>query len=193
MTESPKTRSERQAQTRDQLIWAAMEVFTAKGFHGASLDEIARHAGFTKGAVYANFAGKDDLFLAVVDRRIEVAFGETEESDIEIGAGELFETTWATLSLEVILYALRTSPELHRELARRYEQIDQMVSAGLQQTRGLSAEEAPTAALVRSALHEGLMLRRLADPDQITAEYAEKVHQEFFDAALAGRAQQTER
>lgn len=193
MSESPKTRSERQAQTRDQLIWAAMEVFTDKGFHGASLDEIARHAGFTKGAVYANFAGKDDLFLAVVDRRIEVAFDETEEPDIEIGAGELFELTWATLSLEVILYALRTSPELHRELARRYQQIDQMVSAGLQQSRGLSADEAPTAALVRSALHEGLMIRRLADPDQISAEYAEEVHQAFFDAALAGRAQQTER
>ena len=41
-------------------------MFLRRGFHAASLDEIAEEAGYTKGAVYSNFAGKDDLFLALL-------------------------------------------------------------------------------------------------------------------------------
>ena len=61
------TRSQRQEQTRAQLLDAALRVFLRRGFHGASLDEIAEEAGYTTGAVYSNFKGKDDLFLAVLD------------------------------------------------------------------------------------------------------------------------------
>src|SRR6476620_3512679 len=61
------TRTERKARTRDELLLAARSVFLRRGFHGASLDEIAEEAGYTKGAVYSNFAGKDDLYLALLD------------------------------------------------------------------------------------------------------------------------------
>ena len=61
-----RTRSDTKAQTRADLIAAARQVFLARGFHPATLDEIAEQAGYTKGAVYSNFAGKDDLFLAVL-------------------------------------------------------------------------------------------------------------------------------
>ena len=61
------TRSERKARTREELLVAARAVFIRRGFHGATLDEIAEEAGYTKGAVYSNFAGKDDLYLALLD------------------------------------------------------------------------------------------------------------------------------
>ena len=61
------TRSERKARTREELLLAARAVFIRRGFHGATLDEIAEEAGYTKGAVYSNFAGKDDLYLALLD------------------------------------------------------------------------------------------------------------------------------
>jgi AcrR family transcriptional regulator len=60
------TRVERKDRTRNEIVRAARRVFLARGFHPASLDEIAEEAGYTKGAVYSNFAGKDDLFLAVL-------------------------------------------------------------------------------------------------------------------------------
>ena len=41
-----------------------------RGFEGASLDEIAEAAGFTRGAIYKNFDGKEDLFFAVFDRQV---------------------------------------------------------------------------------------------------------------------------
>ena len=66
MVTARRTRRDTQAQTRADLIAAARDVFLARGFHAATLDEIAERAGYTKGAVYSNFAGKDDLFLALL-------------------------------------------------------------------------------------------------------------------------------
>lgn len=66
----PLTRAERQQQTRAALIEAARVVFARDGFHGASLDTIAREAGLSKGAVYSNFDSKADLFLAVMDTNL---------------------------------------------------------------------------------------------------------------------------
>jgi AcrR family transcriptional regulator len=66
-----RNRAEKKAQTRSEIVAAARGVFLKRGFHAASLDEIAEEAGFTKGAVYSNFAGKDDLFLAVLEEHYE--------------------------------------------------------------------------------------------------------------------------
>lgn len=57
------TRAQSKARTREALLAAARRVFTEEGYAGASLDRIAAVAGFTKGAVYAHFPGKEQLFL----------------------------------------------------------------------------------------------------------------------------------
>src|SRR5206468_10372086 len=61
------SRQERRERTRAELVAAARTVFLRDGFHAASLDQIADEAGYTKGAVYSNFASKDALFVAVLD------------------------------------------------------------------------------------------------------------------------------
>ena len=65
------TRAERQRETREALITAALSIFTRDGYQGASLEEIANEAGYSKGAVYSNFDGKAELFLAVMDHNLE--------------------------------------------------------------------------------------------------------------------------
>ena len=50
--------------TREALLASAREVFAHRGFHAASLEEIAEAAGFTRGAVYSNFENKEELFFA---------------------------------------------------------------------------------------------------------------------------------
>lgn len=62
------TRERRRQQTRDVLIASATEVFAERGFDGTSLEEVAERAGFTRGAIYKNFAGKEELFFAVIER-----------------------------------------------------------------------------------------------------------------------------
>ena len=65
------TRAEQREHTRTCLVEAATKVFTRRGYDKASLDEVAEEAGFTKGAVYSNFKGKEDLFLATIDAHFE--------------------------------------------------------------------------------------------------------------------------
>jgi AcrR family transcriptional regulator len=62
----PEGPGERRARTQVRLIKAAREAIGEKGFHRATLDEIAARAGLTKGAIYDNFVSKDELFLAAV-------------------------------------------------------------------------------------------------------------------------------
>ena len=75
MSQATKSRIRRvpRAEMRMRLIEAAATVFAQKGYGGASLEEVAETAGFSKGAVYSNFAGKEELFLALLDpaRRCE--------------------------------------------------------------------------------------------------------------------------
>ena len=68
MTAQRWTRERRRELTRTALLDAAAEAFARRGFHGASLDEIAEAAGYTRGAISFNFGAKEDLFLAVIER-----------------------------------------------------------------------------------------------------------------------------
>src|SRR5712675_940902 len=78
-------RDEQKAATRLRLLDAAQTVFAQRGFHGASVDEIAREAGATTGALYAHFAGKEALFLELLDHTMaQDVRGYAEAS----GAGE---------------------------------------------------------------------------------------------------------
>jgi AcrR family transcriptional regulator len=58
--------------TRDRLLAAAVEVFVDQGYEGARLQDIARTAGLTTGAVYANFRGKEELLFAAIGARVGV-------------------------------------------------------------------------------------------------------------------------
>jgi len=70
VAERPSRRTVRpeRADVRDRVLAAARETFAEVGYQRASLDAIASGAGFSKGAVYSNFASKEDLFLAVVEQ-----------------------------------------------------------------------------------------------------------------------------
>ena len=71
-----KTRAEQARDIRARLLAAARTVFLREGYHGASLDEVVRIAGLTKGAVYSRFASKAELFLALLEQRVEMRNAE---------------------------------------------------------------------------------------------------------------------
>jgi len=66
--ESKRTQAERSAATRAALVAAARPLFTERGFAAVGTDEIARAAGVTRGALYHQFAGKEELFVAVFEQ-----------------------------------------------------------------------------------------------------------------------------
>jgi AcrR family transcriptional regulator len=62
------TREETKAQTRQRLIEAATEFFAVKGYEGTAVEELAKHAGYTRGAFYSHFANKEELMKAIIDQ-----------------------------------------------------------------------------------------------------------------------------
>jgi AcrR family transcriptional regulator len=69
--------------TRDRLLAEAANVFAEKGYDGARVQEIARRAGLTTGAIYRNFADKSDLLLAAIEQsthRLVQLLGETRDA-----------------------------------------------------------------------------------------------------------------
>lgn len=131
------TRERRRQLTRDVLIAAAAEVFARRGYEGASLDEIAETAGFTRGAIYKNFAGKEDLFFCVIDhlneqtieafRTISLTSADTLTWDISRLA-ELWRASVAefdelfAISREYELYVLRNPDARPRAVEHRKKQ-----------------------------------------------------------------------
>src|SRR4051794_28382205 len=65
------TRAEQTAATRTALLAAARTVFLRSGYHAATVEAVALEAGYTTGALYARFGGKADLFLALLEQRID--------------------------------------------------------------------------------------------------------------------------
>src|SRR5436853_5449268 len=121
--ESRNRRNLKQEQTRARLLEAAARVFARRGFHVATLEEVAAEAGFTKGAVYSNFESKEALFLALVDRELEkraqeigaVVDAAASTGDIEREAERQFqrfvrdEPHWPFLFFVFVAYGARLS------------------------------------------------------------------------------------
>src|ERR1700761_5979641 len=81
-------RGERRLITRAQLLDAAERVFARDGLRGASVDAIALEAGYSTGAVYSNFKGKEDLFLTLIEERIDPRWANLyEATPADLAAG----------------------------------------------------------------------------------------------------------
>ncbi|TVZ04175.1 TetR/AcrR family transcriptional regulator [Trebonia kvetii] len=65
---------------RRQLLDAAMEVFVARGYHAAAMDEIAERAGVSKPVLYQHFPGKQELYLALLDESVETLIGAVADA-----------------------------------------------------------------------------------------------------------------
>jgi AcrR family transcriptional regulator len=95
-----RTRSARSAgrDAREELLQSALEVFAKRGYRGASIDEIAERAGYSKGALYWHFSSKNDLFYALLEERIIKPWEEgirmmeavSSEQDMAPEAGRVF-------------------------------------------------------------------------------------------------------
>ncbi|MGA8940515.1 MAG: TetR/AcrR family transcriptional regulator [Acidobacteriaceae bacterium] len=106
--------------TRAFVLAAAEKVFVQEGFERAQIETIAKAAGRTKGSVYANFRNKDEIFLAVCEKRTKEIFARLLERVLACGTQQeaveqfrdflldLFEdNSWPLLMLEFKLYSLR--------------------------------------------------------------------------------------
>ncbi len=175
-------RRARQERTRRELLDAAADVFAEHGYHAASVEQVARAAGYTKGAVYSNFASKEDVFLALLDEHVDRAVASFEElfeatspRERPRAVGEryrqldVYDRSWFLLELEFLLYAAR-NPDVRPRLARRARRttawVETLARRHLREL-GTPVDEDTAAdlAAVLTALTDGLMVAGVADPE----------------------------
>ena len=179
-----QTRKEKQAATRTLLMKAAAKVCAKRGLQQASIDEVAEEAGYTKGAFYANFASKEELFLAMLDERfeqrvrdIDAAIGSSDDPEAAARrAGDDFvrylaaDPEWQRLFFEFAAHAAR-NPEFRDELVTRYRTLRARLTELLRRRAGELGIEPPVPfeqiALMLFAMGNGFALERLLEPEVV--------------------------
>ena len=185
------TRERRRQQTRDVLVEAATEVFARRGYEGASLEEIAETAGFTRGAIYKHFAGKEELFLAVFDtsnqrvieafRAIAPAAPESSEWDIarlaDMWRASVLEVDGLlSIGMEYQLYVLRNPSARERAAAHRRrnkELVTAFIEEVAEQTGMTLRLPAATLASVILAAADGLNYAMRVDGEDLFGPFLE--------------------
>jgi len=197
------SRVERRERTRQELLTAAEACFVTRGFHATSVDQVAERAGYTKGAVYSNFAAKEDLFFAVYERRVEQRLAEVEPGLRQAGAQQAFDwlatTTverrdrddgWLAVFFEFWAHVLR-HPELRDRFAAIHARFLEPLADAvreLAEDRGLALPADLTAnqvVLAWNAMEVGLGLERLTQPQAVDVVLARRMGWLLLDAVLA--------
>jgi AcrR family transcriptional regulator len=172
---------------RAALLGAAAEVFAQRGYRDASVDEIAERAGYSKGAIYFHFSGKDDLFFALLEERIDRPLREAikllelapPEDDMAAEANRRFaelvhgQRELVLLDQEYRSQALRDS-RLRARYLRREAKLRSALAKGLQaRLEHLGAPPIAAPEHVATALLSlvfGLAQEWLIEPDAVPDE-----------------------
>ena len=177
------SRAEQNDRNRALLLAAARRVFLDRGYYAATLEQIADEAGFSKGVVYSRFASKADMFLALLEDRIEERAAQNAGAATGLAGSGDFDALldlaqqaeraapgWRLLVTEFRIHAAR-DPELNRRYAvlhaRAVEGIARVlvsISEGAGET--LPSPPRQLAELVL-AIEAGLALEQSANPDAL--------------------------
>ena len=206
------TREQSKANTRERLLDAARSVFASRGFRGASVEEIASEAGFSTGALYSNFDGKEDLFLVLMEREIAEHLREisdavqARESVAERAAGGA--RRWMTmierepelllLFTEFWAYGVRDAqvrPKVAARFAQVRELLTRLIADGVREFDLELRMPAEQLAVAIDALADGIARQKLTDPDAVPDELMGKILSLLFEAATrsAGTGSRSER
>jgi len=187
--------------TRARFLQAAEKIFARNGFEAAKLEEIAAAAGYTRGAFYANFDSKEDLFLALLEREITARIARVRKhlvayerpSDKLRALRELWiemslDRRWTMLALEFKLFAVR-HPEVKARLATIYRKLVNSGVELLQPVVNDSGQKLPVTAHEFStaffAVSSGLTLAHMLDRSVLPEDTVRQLLLTFFDAMMA--------
>jgi AcrR family transcriptional regulator len=188
--------------TLRSVLDASERVFVRDGYERAQIETIAAEAGRTKGAIYAHFRSKEDIFFALIERkakgRRDEFLSSAEGKDIEqrlaivkkLFLGALEDENWPILMLEFKLLALRNKASLQR-MRDLYKLIYEDMGRATLFGRGFSTEKTKERDLIALSILRGIpsvvILEKQFNPDLISSAVAEQVFESIFDALLGQR------
>jgi len=198
-------RKEKQAHTRDCLMASAGKVFARRGLQQASIDEVAEDAGYTKGAFYANFKNKEELFLAMLDDRFTERIEQIERAlEVEGGPREKAEAAgadfaryvtadpeWQRIFFEFSAHAARDE-DFRQELLTRYRSMRDRLADALRHGAPLLEDHSPIpledVALMTCMMGNGFALEKLIEGDELADDlYAQMLGIFFTGLKALGR------
>ncbi len=180
------TREDKRQANRRRILQAARRVFARHGYHGATIGEIADEAGLSNGAVYYNFASKEDLFLALLDdwrteliRDVQAAAGRAGSAEpghsFQDEMRQVIQTLkrgreWRLLLFEFVTYAARNA-EFRQRFAAGRQNFKAALTAALADRVAVhhlqpAVPPAQLSVLV-TALVNGLAMDELTEPGEI--------------------------
>jgi AcrR family transcriptional regulator len=174
------SRAEQNERNRTLVLDAARRIFLARGYHAATLDEIADEAGFSRGVVQSRFGNKADLFLALLEERIDeraaqnarLAEGLSGAQGMRVLREHAARRNRAELDWGLLLIEFRAHAARDADLSQRYAALHDRTRQGLAevisgiyrragQARPFPAEE--TAQMILT-VEAGIRLEQAADP-----------------------------
>jgi AcrR family transcriptional regulator len=175
------TRKEKQAKTRSALLRSAAKLICRKGITEASVEDVARDAGYTKGAFYANFKSKEEMFLVMLDQayaeeleRLEAHLpGEEPVEEVRASAEDFIrfvraDPEWPRLYFEFVVYAAR-NPEFREELATRNRAMRERIAEVIRNWAADFHGEPPfpyeDIATMLFCLADGFLVQQLVEPN----------------------------
>jgi AcrR family transcriptional regulator len=203
VTRMGKTKHQmRTEETQAKILDAAEAVFSEQGFDMTQLEEVAARAGFTRGAIYAHYASKEDLFLALMEQRVLTKFtgiSQVIEAEPEVSkrpgifrdwiTAQAGDHAWGTLMLEFKLYALRR-PESKEKLLHMYDLmakssgsdfIELLFGANLDKAMRAAAERR---LVVLGAILSAVNLESHFRPKLLPKQHLQPVLEELFKALI---------
>jgi AcrR family transcriptional regulator len=190
--------------TRRALLDAAKRIFARDGFEAARIEDIAGATGHTRGAFYAHFSSKEDLFFALFEqeagdrlRDLRTVMERCPDSDGRMRALRRFyvarasDRQWVMLALEFKLFAWR-HPKLRARLARTHRRIRESLKLETitklipeLMEPGRQSREVRRVAL--EAVLNGLVLEHAYDPETISQTQATAVLGRMFDVLMVAK------
>ncbi|HEU4979443.1 MAG TPA: TetR/AcrR family transcriptional regulator [Solirubrobacteraceae bacterium] len=183
------TRAEQRARTRSDLLDSAARVFARRGLHAASVDQVAEDAGLTKGAVYSNFASKEELFLAMLaeryaerlaEMRAIAGAAETPEATMQAGGADFAATLdadpeWAALYVEAWAHAVR-APDFAARLVEHHRALRDELAGMVREQQGSRLPFAPErVAAMLLAIGNGFAMEHRLDPEGVPPEVMQQL------------------
>jgi AcrR family transcriptional regulator len=193
-------------EAREELLSAALRVFARRGYREAGVDEIAAEAGYSKGALYWHFSGKEELLIALLEERIDVPMRDgfallasaPPERDMSVEASREFARQLSeareALLLEREYWSLAVrDPELRARYCERQKELRDALAAGMEaRARHLGTPELTMSAedvsrIVMSVIG-GLGFDELIEPGTVRPELLGEALAVIY-AGLVSRAQ----
>ncbi|MFL5909917.1 MAG: TetR/AcrR family transcriptional regulator [Gaiellaceae bacterium] len=199
-------RPEARGTARERLLDAAAHVFAEKGYLGASIDDIARAAGVTKGALYWNFPSKQEFFYALLDERVDrqvrsfldlLENATWDKETIQTVSRGLIEVVDDQRELFLLIEEYRLLAVREPELRGRYLDRIRALRDGV--ARAMEAREqmgipltmgAQELATGMAALANGLVAARIVDPESVPDDLLGEMLDLIYEGLAARAARQ---